>query len=378
MTNFLFAKNKIGFVDGSLLKPDKNDDKYMIKGWLTTAMEKEIRSSVKYANTALEIWNDLHERFGKESAPRAYELKQSVTQTRQEGASVSAYFTKLRNIWDEIDSVLPTPRCECNGCSCNVGKRITELKGKERLYEFLMGLDAEFSVMRTQILATKPTPSLGTAYHLVAEDEHQRNIAAGKRTTPTPHATAFQASQQVSRDNQNHKRPWQKIDKAGQNKTGHCTFCGRDGHVRDGCFKLVGYPDWWPGKGKKEVIKPKAALAEASTNKIPGLNDEQYEMFLKMFGKIGDQKTNNAPRANMAGKFNDKGDWILDSGATEYMTYDRESLEKLFTGNKETPVTIPNGETVPVEGNGELIFKGGIKIKRGSFYTKFQMQSLVS
>lgn len=106
MTNFLFAKNKIGFVDGSLLKPDKNDDKYMqwmrcdamIKGWLTTAMEKEIRSSVKYANTALEIWNDLHERFGKESAPRAYELKQSITQTRQEGASVSAYFTKLRSI----------------------------------------------------------------------------------------------------------------------------------------------------------------------------------------------------------------------------------------------------------------------------------------
>ncbi|XP_023734935.2 uncharacterized protein LOC111882795 [Lactuca sativa] len=253
MTNFLFAKNKIGFVDGTLHKPDKSNEKYMawmrcdamIKGWLTTTMDKEIRSSVKYANTALEIWNDLHERFGKESAPRGYELKQSITQTRQEGTSVSAYYTKLRGIWDEIDSILPTPRCECDGYECNIGKKITELKEKERLYEFLMGLDAEFSVMRTQILATKPTPSLGIAYHLVAEDEQQRSIVAGRKITTTPDAAAFQASQQVSCENQNHKKNWQKTDKtSSNNKSGHCTFCGKDGHVRDGCFKLVGYPDW--------------------------------------------------------------------------------------------------------------------------------------
>ena len=53
----------------------------MIKGWLTTAMEKEIRNSVKYAKTATEIWQDLKERFGKESAPKAYELKQAMNNT---------------------------------------------------------------------------------------------------------------------------------------------------------------------------------------------------------------------------------------------------------------------------------------------------------
>ncbi|GJY09925.1 hypothetical protein Tco_0378110 [Tanacetum coccineum] len=53
--------------------------------WLTTAMEKDIRSSVKYANTTSEIWLDLLERFGKESAPRAYELKQTLSNTHQSG-----------------------------------------------------------------------------------------------------------------------------------------------------------------------------------------------------------------------------------------------------------------------------------------------------
>ena len=60
MMNFMSAKNKTGFIDGSIKKPEMKSDKYlpwmrcdaMIKGWLTTAMEKEIRNSVKYAKTA--------------------------------------------------------------------------------------------------------------------------------------------------------------------------------------------------------------------------------------------------------------------------------------------------------------------------------------
>lgn len=58
-----------------------------------------------------------------------------------------------------------------------------ELREKERLYKFPMGLDSEFSVMRTQILAMNPIPSLGNAYHLVAEDERQRTISGDKKPT---------------------------------------------------------------------------------------------------------------------------------------------------------------------------------------------------
>ncbi|XP_022000581.1 uncharacterized protein LOC110898135 [Helianthus annuus] len=179
MENFLLAKNKIGFMDGSIKKPEKGSQTYMpwmrcdamIKGWLTTAMEKEIRSSVKYANTAVEIWSDLKERFGKETAPRAYELKQTLSATVQGDTSVSAYFTKLRSIWDEMQSAFPIPRCKCSGCSCDVGRQLIEHKENERLYGFLMGLNSDFSVIRTQILTMNPTPTLTNVYHLVTEDE---------------------------------------------------------------------------------------------------------------------------------------------------------------------------------------------------------------
>ncbi|KAJ0492662.1 putative retrotransposon Copia-like protein [Helianthus annuus] len=188
MLNFLFAKNKVGSIDGTIKKPEEGSSNYMawmrcdamIKGWLNTTMEKEIRTSVKYSTTAREIWADLKERFRKENAPRAYELKQSLTTTKQEGATVSAYYTKLRVIWDEIQSVLPVPKCDCGGCTCLIGKKLIELREKERLYEFLLGLDSEYGTIRTQILAMKPTPSLGIAYHLVADDEQQRAVSGSK------------------------------------------------------------------------------------------------------------------------------------------------------------------------------------------------------
>lgn len=103
MENFLLAKNKIEFVDGTIKKPEKGTSHYMawmrcdvmIKGCLTTTMEKNIRNNVKYATTASQIWTDLLEQFGKESSHRAYELRQRIAATRQDGASVSTYFTNL-------------------------------------------------------------------------------------------------------------------------------------------------------------------------------------------------------------------------------------------------------------------------------------------
>ncbi|XP_051134176.1 uncharacterized protein LOC127253569 [Andrographis paniculata] len=164
----------------------------MIKEWLTIAMDKEIQGSVNYAKSAAEIWSDLQQRFGKESAPHAYELKQSISSTRHEGMAVSAYYTKLRRLWDEIQSFLPTPKCTCTGCTCGIGKSFKELSEREQLYEFLLGLDNELFVIRTQILAMKLTQSLENAYHLVAEHEQQRSITSGKRSAHE--GVAFQAS----------------------------------------------------------------------------------------------------------------------------------------------------------------------------------------
>uniref|UniRef100_A0A251UYU1 Putative GAG-pre-integrase domain, Gag-polypeptide of LTR copia-type n=1 Tax=Helianthus annuus TaxID=4232 RepID=A0A251UYU1_HELAN len=346
MENFLFAKNKIGFVVGSIKKPEKGSQTYMpwmrcdamIKGWLTTAMEKEIRSSVKYANTAAEIWSDLKERFGKESAPHAYELKQTLSATVQGDTSVSAYFTKLRSIWDEMQSAFPIPRCKCSGCSCDVGRKLVEHKESERLYEFLMGLNSDFSVIRTQILTMNPTPTLTNAYHLVAEDERQRAITSERR--PSTDAVAFKAFVPGRRENNSSQRRDKPASKDVKHAADHCTFCGKDGHTRDGCFKLIGFPEWWPGNRKREETKPKVACVETNSSPIPGKNDNE-------------------------------DDWVVDSGSTERITYNNHILQNRTQRPFETPVVIPSGDAIPVEGRGEYTLPGGTKIKDVLYIPKF-------
>lgn len=77
MTNALFAKNKFGFIDGSIPILSEGTSELllwkrcnaMVKGWLHSSMEKEICNSVKHAKTAQKVWDDLKERFGSESIP---------------------------------------------------------------------------------------------------------------------------------------------------------------------------------------------------------------------------------------------------------------------------------------------------------------------
>lgn len=211
-----------------------------------------------------------------------------------------------------------------------------------------------FNVIRTQILATKPIPSLGAVYHLVAEDERQRSISGESRSAPE--AAAFKTSQGKN-PTFNQKNNW-KIQKE-KKENDYCTHCNRSGHKRDGCFKLVGYPDWWPNK-KTEKGKSTVAFADTDSNPIPDLTKDQYQMFVRHFAN--DEKETPVRSPNMAGKSSNEEDWVIDSGCTEHIAYIPSLLKNKTNTPFESPVVIPNGDSIPVKGKGESILPGGVKL----------------
>lgn len=71
-----------------------------------------------------------------------------ITTVRQQGMTVSTYYTKRRSIWVEIRSTSQILICTCQGCKCNINKEIANLRDKEQLYDFLMGLNEEFNVFK--------------------------------------------------------------------------------------------------------------------------------------------------------------------------------------------------------------------------------------
>ncbi|GJU96935.1 hypothetical protein Tco_1326206 [Tanacetum coccineum] len=80
---------------------------------------------------------------------------------------------------------------------------------------------------------------------------------------------------------------------------------------------------------------------------------DQYERFLKHFAHEETNTKSGAPQTtNMAGKINQNDSWIVDTGSTKHMTNRIDILEDVISSINEEPVTIPNGEVVPVKGRG--------------------------
>nr|GEU53125.1 hypothetical protein [Tanacetum cinerariifolium] len=117
------------------------------------------------------------------------------------------------------------------------------------------------------------------------------------------------------------------------------------------------------GSGGKirENNKGKAACIKTETCLIPGLTYEDYQLFLKHFSGTGNSEGTKLV-ANMAHKEDEEGDWLFDSGCTEYITYLFEILVNKKATHFEAPIVIPNGDSIPVKRKGDYILSGGTKV----------------
>lgn len=73
----------------------------------------------------------------------------------------------------------------------------------------------------------------------------------------------------------------------------------------------------------------------------------------------------------MSGKLHHDNEWVVDSGCTEHMTHRAYILEGKVVTINEAPVTIPNGETIPVEGKASHTLQNGTKVKGVLHVPKF-------
>ncbi|XP_026420295.1 uncharacterized protein LOC113316299 [Papaver somniferum] len=95
----LRAKNKYGFVDGTINKPEASDDKLpswirannLVYIWIANSCEAEIKRSISWIESARDIWIDLEDRFSETNTPRIFDLKRHICNLKQEDFSISSY-----------------------------------------------------------------------------------------------------------------------------------------------------------------------------------------------------------------------------------------------------------------------------------------------
>lgn len=86
MSIALSARNKLGFVDGSLLKPVETCPTFkswsrcndMVISWILGALSKSIGRCVIYCNISHQMWTKLEERYGLSNGTQMFGLRYFV------------------------------------------------------------------------------------------------------------------------------------------------------------------------------------------------------------------------------------------------------------------------------------------------------------
>ncbi|KAM3309295.1 hypothetical protein P3S67_011039 [Capsicum chacoense] len=178
----LLVKNKQGFIDGTMKRDDykgkmaKKWDRCnaMVISWLTSNVSKHLLSGILFCSNAFQVWTDLKERCDKVDLARIYHLHREICTLTQGVSTISTYFSKLKDLWDEFDSIVSPP-----SCNCEKSRDYTSHLLNQRLLQFLLGLNEGYSQARSQILMMTPTPTVNQAYTMLIQDESQQPTTAG-------------------------------------------------------------------------------------------------------------------------------------------------------------------------------------------------------
>ncbi|XP_022642959.1 uncharacterized protein LOC111242697 [Vigna radiata var. radiata] len=264
MRKALLSKNKIKFIDGTIKRPQKTDTVYdawercnmMIISWITKTLSPHIAESVIYVEEAKDLWDELKERFSKGDYFKISDLLQDIHSIRQGERGVSQFFTDLKILWEELESLRPIPSCTCEiPCSCDLSRISLKYREAEHVICFLEGLNDSYNTVRTQILLMDPLPNINRVFSLIMQQERQ------EKQGPTETKILAHVNDRSNRwkFDQNWKNQGRGTGVRGQgrgrgrnpNYGKQCSYCNKMNHTVDECYSKHGYPPWYKKEDKR-------------------------------------------------------------------------------------------------------------------------------
>lgn len=311
----LSAKNKLGFVNGTIETPEATSPDYkvwsrcndLVISWLIFNLEETIAKSVLFLPTAKEIWSDLEDRFGYASMTQVYSLEQKISDTSQGSQSISEFYTVMKTLWDGVSDANPLPHCTCNKCICNLTQKIQQREQTQKLLQFMMKRNDSYASIKTNLLMMQPLPNLSQAYRLFAQEQRHKELSqsfyatdslafAFNRNNNTNFRPSYGAGSGRSYNTSTTKQSFNTGFNgpntgfnnglnAGPKKVGnkpgshyYCTHCKVPGHSIDKCFKIHGYPPHFKENKDKKIAE---AFTQTSSddNQEPDTSEDNSQDF---------------------------------------------------------------------------------------------------
>ncbi|XP_045832254.1 uncharacterized protein LOC123923607 [Trifolium pratense] len=256
----LRSKHKLHFINGALPRPlDEDRDSIawdrcntMIMSWISNSVDPEISQSILWMDTASEIWKELKDRFYQGDVFRISDIQEEIYTLKQGECTISAYYTKMKKLWQELDNFRPIPANSCTD-NCPAMDKMRAYRDSDQVIRFLKGLNDQYSAVRSQIMLMEPLPNIGKVYSLLVQQERQSLIvcdeskllaASGYSNNGYPNSTA------QSNPGRGFNAPRGRGGRGGKPSYGRgrgkgnriCTYCGLTNHVVDQCFQKYGFP----------------------------------------------------------------------------------------------------------------------------------------
>ncbi len=276
---YLKGKGKISHILG--LGPELDDPGFdawdeedsMIMSWLWSSMTPEISDTCMFLPSARGIWDAVQQTYSRaHDAARVYEVKVKTLAAKQGSRSVTEYANLLQNLWHELNHYrVLEPKCSDDAV---ILKNFIE---RDRVYDFLVGLNTEFDQVRIQILGKEEVPPLNEVIALVRAEESRRGIMLEPKD--------LEGSAMVAREG-NYSAPKGRDSKDNL----WCTYCKKPRHTRDRCWKLHGKPSTsskeWVNRGDPRAVQQANNVSTISQQSQGPFNEQEIERQRRLLGTL--------------------------------------------------------------------------------------------
>jgi len=151
-------------------------------------------------------------------------------------------------MWDEMSDL-----DDISVCSCAFAGKLLKREEKQKLVQFLMGLNDSYNAIRGNILMMNPLPTISQIYSMLIQEEKQRQVRGTGHILTESSSLSVDAYTGHQMGNQSFKKPLNKPEGKAEKNEGKveqfsrrtslfCDYCMKPGHSIDKCYRLHGFP----------------------------------------------------------------------------------------------------------------------------------------
>ncbi|KAJ9672576.1 hypothetical protein PVL29_025979 [Vitis rotundifolia] len=278
---------------------------------LWQSVDPKILLHLRAYKTCFKFWTQAKGLYTND-IQRLYKVASAIVHISQQDLDLSTYIGQIASLKEEFLTVMPlTPDVEAQQ---------TQLD-KFFMVLTLIGLRPDLEPVRDQILGSSSVPSL---------DDVFARLLRISSTQTLPFDSTSDSSVLVSQTSSRGGRSGTR----GRGQRPHCTYCNKLGHTRDRCYQLHGRP-------------PRTAhVAQSSDSPLPQPpSSSASQASVASVAQPGNASACLTHTSSL-------GPWILDSGASDHLSGNKDLFSSITTTSALPTVTLANGSQTVAKGIG--------------------------